>query len=221
MIVDPELVHVEIEVPFGNVIGLAFQANPELLKPPVAADQPSQDDDGRAQVRHMGSDPPNDALGRIERRLLRLILCQNPIPFLQQQLDHSLCNTLFFRGDWNFHRVLHVLDEREGDVHLVLPHRAPDRRKALIKARQRIDAEEGQKAREPPGMIHIGKAEAKEPLIGSLPVLLHIHLGALILLDHGADRGRHRQHDEQEHGQLDGGEELDQFSPDLVPAEAR
>ena len=53
MIIDPELLHLQIEVAARDVIGLPFQADPELLESIVAAEQTAEHDNGRAQVGHV------------------------------------------------------------------------------------------------------------------------------------------------------------------------
>ena len=199
------------------MIGLPLKTDPEFLEPPGAADQPAQHDHGRAQMSHVRADPAHDSLGGVERHLVRLVLRQHAIALLRQHADHPFSHGLFGALQGDLGLVLHALDEGQGDVHLILLHRAPDGRKPFVEAGQGVNAEEGQQAGEPPGVIDIGEAEAKKPTIRLFAIFLNIDLGTVTLLDDGPNGGRHRQHDEQEHGEFDGGEKLAKLSRHLIP----
>src|SRR5581483_7340478 len=115
----------------------------------------------------------------------------------------------------------HVLNERQGDGHLILTHRTPDGRKSLIEAGERVDAEQSEQTREPPGVVDVGEAQAQKPAVGVLPVFLNIDVRPLTLLDDRPDRGGHGQGDKQEHGQFDRSKKLDQFPGKLFPPQSR
>jgi hypothetical protein len=70
-------------------------------------------------------------------------------------------------------------------------------------------------------MIDIGKAQAEKPPIDLLAVFLDIRFRPFALLDHCTDRGRDGDEQEQKHGQLDRGEEFDQFAGKFLPSQAR
>ena len=151
----------------------------------------------------------HDSLGPIDRDFVGLVLGEDPIPFLGQHRRDPFRHASSVTGGRDGRHVLKIFDERQADVDLVLLHGPPDRRKPLVETGERVDTEEAEQAPEPPSMIDVGEPQPDEPSVGLFTVLLDVDLGTSTLLDDGPDGRRHRQHDEQKHGQLDGGEQLD------------
>ena len=201
------------------MIGLAFETHTELLKPIVSPEQSAEDNDGRTQVGHVGADTPHHSFCSVDRNLSRLILRKDPVSLRHKVMHQLLGHCLFRVVEGNFRLLLHVLDERHRDAHLVLLHGAPDGGEPLIEAGQRIDTEQAEQTREPPGVIDIRKPETEKPPVGALPVLLNIDLGPFTLLDHRPDRRGDRNKQKQEDCELDGSKEFNEFARELIPAE--
>src|SRR6476661_6158978 len=211
----------QIKASFGNMIGLAFQTHAEFLEPVVTSNQPAKHDDGGAQVRHMGADATGNAFGGIQGDFLRIVFGEDTIALFSQHPDHVFGDRFFRAGHREFRRLFQVFDEWKGDIHLVLLHRAPDARKAFIKTGQGIDAEHRQETGKPPGVIDVRESQPGEPAVRLLTVFLDIGFRPFALLNYGADRGRHRQDDEEKHGQFDRGKKGDEFGFNLVPTQTR
>ena len=143
VVVDPEFVHVEVKITLRDMIGLALQADAEFLEPPIAADEPAQHDHGGAEMGHVRAHASHHALGRVQRGLLGIVLGQHAIALPDQHFGDPFRHARLGAGHWDRRGVLHALDERQPDVHLVLLHRAPDGRESLVETGEGVDAEQG------------------------------------------------------------------------------
>src|SRR4030095_399316 len=92
-----------------------------------------------------------------------------------------------------------------------------DGRKPLVETRERVDAQEPEKTGEPPSVVDVGEAQTQKPTVGFLSVFLNVGFGALALLDDCSDSCGNRNKQEEEHGQLNRGEEPDQLTRKLLP----